>query len=119
MVSVSIISIVLVSIIRLQGQTISMNETIRFYTMAPFLANTKMSEINLNPDSFDSTSSGEFGENFPGYTWKTQIEEIKIEAPESPEISLKQVDVFISFNDGEIKFSMRRYLNAESGEGDD
>ena len=76
MVSVAIISIVLVSILRLQGQTITMNDTIRFYTIAPLLADTKISEITLNPANFELSSSGDFGDEYPGYSWKMDVEEI-------------------------------------------
>jgi len=116
MVSVAIIAIVLVSILRLQGQSITMNETIRFYTIAPILADAKISEITLNPEDFELSSSGDFGDDFPGYAWKIGVEELKIDVFESPELSLKKIDVDINLNDGELKFSLRHFLNADSGE---
>jgi general secretion pathway protein I len=119
MVSVAIIAIVLVSIIRLQGQTISMNESIRFYTIAPLLADAKISEISLNPSNFDLSSSVDFGDEYPGYTWNVQIEEMKIDVIESPELTLKKIDVHISLNNGELKFSLRHFLNADSGAYDE
>jgi len=119
MVSVSIIAIVLVSILRLQGQSITMNETIRFYTIAPLLADSKISEIRLNPSNFDLSSSGDFGDEYPGYTWNVQIEELKINVIESPELTLKKIDVFISLNNDELKFSLRHFLNANSGDYDE
>jgi len=115
MVSVAIIAIVFVSILRLQGQTISMNETIRFYTIAPLLADTKISEIKLNPSNFELSSSGDFGDDYPGYTWKAEIEEMKIDVMESPQLTLKKIDVYISLNNDELKFSLRHFLNADSG----
>ena len=93
-----------------------MNETIRFYTIAPMLAEAKISEITLNPDDFELSSSGDFGEDFPGYAWKVEVEEINIEVFESPELTLKKIDVGINLNDGELKFSLRHFLNADSGE---
>jgi general secretion pathway protein I len=119
MVSVSIIAIVLVSILRLQGQSITMNETIRFYTIAPFLADSKISEIKLNPSNFDLSSSGDFGDVYPGYAWNIQIEEIKINVIESPELTLKKIDVFINLNNDELKFSIRHFLDADSGAYDE
>lgn len=119
MVSVSIIAIVLVSILRLQGQSITMNETIRFYTIAPLLADSKISEIRLNPSNFDLSSSGDFGDDYPGYTWNVQIEELKINVIESPELTLKKIDVFISLNNDELKFSIRHFLDADSGAYDE
>lgn len=119
MVSVSIIAIVLVSIIRLQGQTMTMNETIRFYTLAPLLADAKIAEIRLDPEGFDPSSSGDFGEDYPGYSWEARIEDLKIEVFESPEINLKRIDMAIQYNKGELNLSLRHFLNAESGEEDE
>ncbi len=115
MVSVAIIAIVFVSILRLQGQSISMNETIRFYTIAPLLADEKIADIKLNPSNFELSSSGDFGDDYPGYTWKVQSEELKIDVIESPQLTLKKIDVFISLNNDELKFSLTHYLNADSG----
>lgn len=119
MVSVAIIAIVLVSILRLQGQSISMNEAIRFYTIAPLLADSKISEIRLNPSNFELSSSGDFGDEYPGYSWKIQIEEIKIDVIESPELTLKKIDVHINLNNDELKFTLRHFLNADSGAYDE
>ena len=119
MVSVAIIAIVLVSILRLQGQSISMNEAIRFYTTAPLLADTKISEIRLNPSNFELSSSGDFGNEYTGYAWKVQIEEIKIDVIESPELTLKKIDVLISLNNDEFTFILRHFLNADSGAYDE
>jgi len=113
MVALSIIAIVLVSIMRLQGQTISMNETIRFYTIAPLLAQSKMSEISEDPLA-DISDSGDFGTDFPGYTWEAQISDLNIEVAESSEIKLKKVDVKVKLNN-ELKFSLREYMNTDSG----
>lgn len=119
MVSLSIIAIVLVSIIRLQGQTIIMNETIRFYTIAPLLAQSKMSEISLDPFNLDISSSGNFGDDYPGYTWKSQVEDIDINIEESGEINLKKVDVIVVLNEDEIKFFLSQYMNVTGGSGDE
>jgi len=119
MVAVSIIAIVLVSIVRLQGQTISMNETIRFYAIAPLLAQEKIAEIVLKPDDFDGSQSGDFGDDYPGYAWKTETEDLTIEVLESPSLDVKKIDIMVELNEGQMKFSLRRYLNAESGTADE
>ncbi len=118
MVSVAIIAIVLVSILKLQGQSIVMNETIRFYSVAPLLADSKMSEICLKPSDFELSSSGDFGDEYPGYSWNVNIEEMKIDVVDSPELTLKKVDIVVSLNNGELNFSVRRFLDADSGAND-
>jgi general secretion pathway protein I len=119
MVAVSIIAIVLVSIVRLQGQTISMNETIRFYAIAPLLAQEKMAEIALKPEDFDGSQSGDFGDDYPGYAWKTETEKLTLEVMESPSLDVKKIDIMVDLNEGQMKFSLCRYLNAESGTADE
>ena len=111
--ALSIIAIVLVSIMRLQGQTISMNETIRFYTIAPLLAQSKMSEISQDPLA-DISGSGDFGTDFPGYTWEAQISDLQIDVVESHEIKLKKVDIIIQLNN-DLKFSLKQYMNTDTG----
>lgn len=115
--ALSVIAIVLVSIMRLQGQTIAMNETIRFYTIAPLLAQSKMSEISEDPFA-DISDSGDFGTDFSGYTWEAQIADLNIDIEESPEITLKKVDVIVKLNN-DLKFSLRQYMNTDTGSGNE
>jgi len=117
MVALSIIAIVLVSIMRLQGQTIFMNETIRFYTIAPLLAQSKMSEISQDPLA-DISDSGDSGTDFPGYTWEAQISDLNIDVAESPEIKLKKVDIIVKLNN-DLKFSLRQYMSTDTGSGNE
>ena len=88
MVSLAIIAIVFVSVLRLQGQTISMNETTRFYAVAPFLAQQKMSEITADPSSFSGSQSGDFGEDAPGYGWNAKVDDFPITDPDGGTLDL-------------------------------
>jgi|GEM_PF-3532456 len=78
LVSLAIIATVLVSIMRLQTQTIAMNETVRFYSVAPFLAQAKMVEIRMDPQSFLGSDKGDFGGDFSEYTWEIQVLEQEV-----------------------------------------
>lgn len=110
MISVAIIAIVIVSIMRLQGQTIMMNESSRFYSLAPFLAQAKISEV-LNDPKNAVSSSGDFGDNALGYTWKTDIEPVNINVTEGAKIELKSINVYIEYNNGEMKYNLQEYFN--------
>jgi len=114
MVAVLIIATVLVGVMRLQGRTIAMNETFRFYTIAPMLAQAKMSEIISNPDYIDIQSSGECGDEFPSYSWNVESFDIKLEVGDGTHIELKQVNVFISLTNAQLTFPLRQYLKANS-----
>ncbi len=70
MVSVTIIAIALVTLIGSQSQSVSIATISRFDTTASLLAREKMTELALG--GFDDLSSGDgdFGEDFPEYTWQ-------------------------------------------------
>jgi general secretion pathway protein I len=114
MVALAIIAIVLVSVLRMQGQTISMNEAFRFYTIAPELATAKMADIRQDPESAELNSSGDFDEAFAGYSWQAAVEEVVIETEEDREMKLNRVDVTVSYMDEAYIYVIREYMPAES-----
>jgi len=114
MVALAIIAIVLVSVLRMQGQTISMNEAFRFYTIAPELATAKMADIRQDPESAELNSSGDFDEGFAGYSWQAAVEEVVIETEEDREMKLNRVDVTVSYMDEAYTYVIREYMSAES-----
>lgn len=110
MVAIAIIAIVLVSIMRLQGQTIDMNASFRFYTQAPLLANDRMSEILADHDGAGGSATGDFGEAFAGYSWQVDREAMIIDVPDGDEIEIDKIDVVILFDNGRMKYRARRFL---------
>ena len=109
MVSVAIMSIVLVSLYRLHSQSLTMNTEARFYTQAPMLAQSKLTEMGAGEDAEFTDNSGEFGENFPGYTWKVSVEDVEIEALGEISQDLKKVEVTVSFNENEYVYNLRTF----------
>jgi general secretion pathway protein I len=109
MVAVSVIAIVLVSIYQLHIRTISMNIDAKFYAVAPLLAQQKLAEMELSPLSEASDDSGDFGENFPGYTYKIQVGNIKSDLLGSVMEDIKQIDINIGFNSDEFTYHVRVY----------
>ena len=77
MVALSIIAIVLVSVYKMQAQTISMNYEARFYATAPLLAQLKIAELETENLEEQADDSGDFGDEFPGYRWKVVIDDIE------------------------------------------
>ncbi len=114
MVALAIIAIVLVSVLRMQGQTISMNAAFRFYTIAPELAMSKMTEIRLDPDAADLAASGGFGDAFSDYQWKVATEELNLVTDEDREMTLQRVDVTVTYMEDEYAYTVREYLPAEN-----
>ena len=109
MVAVSIIAIVLVSIYKMQAQTISMNYEARFYATAPLLAQFKMTEQETKSLEDLTSDSGNFGDDFPGYSWSMAVDDVDSEALGNTAKDLKKIDVTILLNDDEFTYSLRTY----------
>jgi general secretion pathway protein I len=109
LVAVTIISIVLLAVYRLHSQTLLMNYTARFYTLAPLLAQSKLTELQSIPaeDLFDE--SGDFGEDYRGYTWDVRITNAEAELLDSEAENLKRIDLTVRLNDDEQSYSLRTY----------
>ena len=109
MVAVSIIAIVLLAVYRLHSQTLLMNLSARFYTVAPLLAQNKLAELETSTISELLEGSGDFGEDYTGYNWEISINDIESEPLESTADKLKQIDIKVIFNQGELSYDLRTY----------
>ena len=79
MIAMAILAITLVVVFQSQSQSISMAGRARFETTAALLAQSKMAEIEAaNPESVVS-DSGDFGDDFPDYSWRVDVTETEIE----------------------------------------
>ena len=107
MVAVSIIAIVLISVFRLHTQTLAMNGNVRFYAVAPMLAQSKMAEIESSSSEELSDDSGDFGDDHPGYSWAVSVLDVESEILEDTAKDLKQIDLTVSFEG--IIYSLRTY----------
>ncbi|MGE0082836.1 MAG: prepilin-type N-terminal cleavage/methylation domain-containing protein [Desulfococcaceae bacterium] len=109
MAAVSIMAIVLTAVYRLHSQTISMSGSVRFYTNAPLLAQRTMAELETKPDEFQGNSSGDYGDEFPGYAWTVEVEDVESEELGEAAKDLKRIDVRVTLNEGEFNYSFRTY----------
>lgn len=110
MVAIAIIAIVLVGVLRLQGQTVGMNESFRFYTQAPLLANARMSEVLADPDGAGGATSGDFGEAFAGYTWEVEREPVILDVVDGDEIEMEKIDVTVTLDNGRMNYRLCRFF---------
>ena len=109
MIALSIMAIVLVSVYRMHSQTISMSAESRFQTEAPLLAQSKLADLESDTDAELASDAGDFGDTYPGYTWKIDVEEISSEILGEISEDLKRIDVSVVYNDGERIYSLRTY----------
>lgn len=110
MVAMGIMAIVLVSVYRLQSQTLSMSMESRFYTQAPLLARSALVHLEESKERQMASDQGDFGREFPGYQWKITVEEAPSQAL-GAELSrdMKRIDVLVTLNNGEYSCGFRTY----------
>lgn len=102
MVAMALIAIALTAVLGSQSQSVSLAGEARFYTTASLLAQSKMAEIEVKELEDLSTDSGDFGEDFPGYTWQLSVNHVILDRPENVSDHLRQIDLTISWGEDEF-----------------
>ena len=109
MVALAMIAIVLVAVYRMQTQTINMNIVGRFQTVAPFLAQKVMADIETMPAEELFDSRGDFGESFPDLNWTVTVEELVTETFGEIGKDLKRINVTITSTTDKQNYSVLTY----------
>ena len=110
MVAIALIAIALMAVLGSQSQSVSLAGEARFNTTAALLAQSKMAEIESQAPEDLTADSGDFDEDFPGYTWKLAVSNVMIDRPENVSDHLKQVDLTISWGEDEqFLYALRVY----------
>ena len=115
MVAIAILAITLSALFGSQAQSLSLAEEVQFNIQAGTLAKAKLSEYESGLTSPEN-ADGEFGEEFPGYIWKAEVQEADIEGlPALADLQepLQRVDLTVSRDDGRLSFSLRCYTRKE------
>jgi len=116
MVAMAIIAIALTAVLGSQSQSVSLAGEAKFNTTAPFLAQSKISELEVADPGELTDDSGDFGDDFPGYTWKTTVQNISFDRPEKAAERLRQIDLTVSWGAGDtFRYRLRLYLFVSEG----
>ena len=79
LVAVAVTSVALLAVYRLQAQSIDLNYSIRFYAMAPLLAQDALARFEAESLEEETHDSGDFGDGFPGYLWEISVDDVESE----------------------------------------
>ena len=109
MVAISILVLVLVTVFKMHIQTLAMHNVARFQTAAPLLAQKKITEIETETIDALVSGSGDFGDRFPGYTWKVSIDDVQSEILGTVADNLKLIGVTVAFNTDELIYHLESY----------
>lgn len=109
MVAMGIAAIVLVSIYRLQAQSITMEQIARFHTNAPLLAEQLVAQLELKAPDYPLSDAGDFDQDYPGYTWELETRDVNAFTNPDGQALLKEIDIKIQLNGNEDRFILRTY----------
>jgi general secretion pathway protein I len=116
-VAVALLAIALTAVLGSQSQSVSLASEAKFYTTVTLLAQGKMAEIEAEDLDTLSSDSGDFGEDFPGYTWEVTIDNVYLDYPENVSNHLRQVTLTLSWEESErYQYSLKTYRFSPEGE---
>ena len=107
MIAVALIAIALTTLLGSQSQSVSFANSAKFETMAALLAQSKMSEVAMQKAGALISDSGDFGEDYPGYAWAVDVNEIAIPGIDNISDYLKQIDLEVTW--GVFSYNLRLY----------
>ena len=113
MIAVGIIAIALVTLLGAQSQSVSIAAAARFDTTAALLAQGKMAELCVQGLEGVGDREGDFGEDYPGFTWKAEVRELTVDETGLDGLAgmLKAVDLVVrSRKDEERACALRTFL---------
>lgn len=101
MIAIAIIAIAFTSLFGSQSLSLSLAAEAKFNTTASLLLQEKLAEYEAGVVEFVD-DEGDFGSDFPGFTWKVEVRDAdlgNIEGLEELDIPLQRLDITIAWED--------------------
>lgn len=111
MISVSIIAIALVVLFGSQSRSLTIATEAQFNILAPTLAAMKLAELESGTLPMEN-DDGDFGEEFPGYTWTVEAEDALFNRPEGlVDLArpLRKIDLVVSWSESNYSYQLIYY----------
>lgn len=111
MVAVSILAIAFTALFGSQSRSLSYATETLFNTHAPMLASLKLAELEAGIIS-SGESSGEFGDDFPGYAWELSVEDATLADlgfSLDQEVPLQKMLLKVSWSETSYSYSLVYY----------
>jgi len=91
MIATAIIAIALVAALGSQSQSVSLANEAKFTTTVAFLAQQKMAQLEAKEVRDLISDGGDFGEDFPGYRWESEVTDVTLEGFEEASAFIKKI----------------------------
>lgn len=114
MIAVSIIAIALVALFGSQSRSLSQATEAHFNIAAPMLASGKLAELVAGTDA-PNNDEGDFGDEFPGYSWKIETETASFDSPEALvnlsklEKPLQKIELTVLWSESKFQYLLTYY----------
>lgn len=111
MIAVAIIAISLVALFGSQSRSLSLATEAQFNILAPTLAAMKLAEIESGILEMEN-DDGDFGDEFPGYTWTIEAEDAIFDRPDgltNLAQPLRKINLEVSWSETKYKYSLTYY----------
>lgn len=112
MIALAILAIAMTSLFGSQSQALSLAIEAKFNGAAAFLAQEKLAEYEAGVVEMVS-GEGDFGEPFPGFTWKTEISDAELDAfadLAELERGLRRVELTIGWEEEQFTATFTEYV---------
>jgi general secretion pathway protein I len=111
--AVVVLSLALVSVFRLQGQSAWLSSRARFETTAPLLARKTMSAFLAEEQGAILGESGDYGEKWPRYRWKASLEPVYSEVLDETSKRLERITLTVDWDDGVFSYEIQSFRMIE------
>ena len=75
-ICLGLIALVLVAVFHLQAQNLDLQSEAQFMTIATCLLQERLSQIQARETIEEGTNSGDFGKDYPDYTYTQEVSEV-------------------------------------------
>ena len=112
MVAIAILAIALTTLLGSQSQSMLAAEQADFSSRSALLARVKLAEI-IAEDDVPVVSSDDFGEQFPGYSWDVEVDDLDVSDTEllaETAGQLRRIVVTVQRADDNRRFTLQRIV---------
>jgi len=106
LIALGLMAIALLGIFHLQGQNLDLQHEGQFMTLATQLVRHRMAQIQSRATLDEGTDGGDFGEDFPGFAYREEIEAV----PETAHLLRVRVSVFFEADKGKEGLQVETYV---------
>ena len=117
LIAIAILAISLSAIFGSQAQSLSLATEAQFNIHAATLAAAKLAEYESGVSPVEN-GDGDFGDDFPGYVWKVEVQDADLSEylPTSTNLEqpLQRVDLTVSRDNAKFSHTIRCYIRKEN-----